>query len=25
VVDGREGFRAEDRANGVHVHWVHVR
>lgn len=25
VIDGREGFRAEDRANGVHVHWLHVR
>ncbi|MEW9624017.1 hypothetical protein [Rhodanobacter geophilus] len=25
VVDGREGVRAEDRANGVHVHWVHMR
>lgn len=25
VVDGREGFRAEDRENGIHVHWVHVR
>jgi len=25
VADGREGFRAEDRANGIHVHWVHLR
>ena len=25
VMDGREGCRAEDRANGIHVHWVHVR
>ena len=25
VVDGREGYRAEDRANGVHVYWVHTR
>ena len=25
VVDGREGFRAEDRAAGAWVHWVHVR
>jgi len=25
VVDGREGFRAEDRAQGVHVHWLRVR
>lgn len=25
VADGREGFRGEDRANGIHVHWVHVR
>ena len=25
VMDGREGFRAEDRASGIHVHWVHVR
>lgn len=25
VVEGREGFRAEDRANGVHVYWLHVR
>lgn len=23
VVDGREGFRADDRANGVFVHWIH--
>ena len=25
VVDGREGYRADDRANGVHVYWVHTR
>lgn len=25
VMDGREGYRAEDRANGIHVHWIHVR
>lgn len=25
VVDGREGRRAEDKANGVHVYWLHVR
>lgn len=25
VVDGREGFRAEDRSNGTFVHWLHVR
>ncbi|WP_266171863.1 hypothetical protein [Dyella subtropica] len=25
VVEGREGFRAEDKANGIYVHWVHVR
>lgn len=25
VVDGREGHRAEDRAKGIHVYWVHVR
>ncbi|BFI95312.1 MAG: hypothetical protein RSP_08220 [Rhodanobacter sp.] len=25
VVDGREGFRTEDRANGIYVHWLHVR
>lgn len=25
VVEGREGHRAEDQANGVHVHWLHVR
>jgi hypothetical protein len=25
VVEGREGFRAEDRANGVHLHWLHLR
>jgi len=24
-VEGREGYRAEDQANGVHVHWLHVR
>jgi hypothetical protein len=25
VAEGREGFRAEDRANGVHLHWLHLR
>jgi len=25
VMDGRAGIRAEDRANGIHVHWVQVR
>ena len=25
VVEGREGFRAEDRENGVHLHWLHLR
>lgn len=25
VADGREGNRAEDRANGIWVHWIHVR
>lgn len=25
VMDGRAGFRAEDRAHGLYVHWVHVR
>lgn len=25
VVEGREGHRAEDRANGIHVYWLHVR
>lgn len=25
VADGREGFREEDRQNGVYVHWLHVR
>jgi hypothetical protein len=25
VVEGREGFREEDRKNGVYVHWLHVR
>jgi hypothetical protein len=25
VVEGREGHRAEDRANGIHVHWLHMR
>jgi hypothetical protein len=25
VADGREGHRAEDRANGIHVYWLHVR
>lgn len=24
VVEGREGFREEDRQNGVYVHWLHV-
>lgn len=24
VADGREGFREEDRANGVYVHWLHM-
>lgn len=23
VADGREGFRADDRANGIYVHWIH--
>jgi hypothetical protein len=25
VAEGREGFRAEDRDNGVHLHWLHLR
>lgn len=25
VIEGREGFRAEDRANGIYVYWLHVR
>lgn len=25
VVEGREGFRAEDRAMGIHLHWLHLR
>lgn len=25
VVDGREGYRADDRANGIHVYWLHTR
>jgi hypothetical protein len=25
VVEGRQGNREEDRQNGVHVHWLHVR
>ena len=25
VVDGREGRRDEDRAQGIHVYWVHTR
>jgi hypothetical protein len=25
VIEGREGNRAEDQANGVHVYWLHVR
>ncbi|RDI97192.1 hypothetical protein DVT68_17685 [Dyella solisilvae] len=25
VAEGREGFRAEDRENGVHLHWLHLR
>jgi hypothetical protein len=25
VVEGREGHRAEDRAKGIHVHWLHMR
>jgi hypothetical protein len=24
VVEGREGSREEDRAHGVHVHWLHM-
>ncbi|WP_199099564.1 hypothetical protein [Dyella sp. ASV21] len=25
VAEGREGFRAEDRADGIHLHWLHLR
>lgn len=25
VADGREGHREEDRQQGVHVHWLHIR
>ncbi|MFK2900802.1 hypothetical protein ISP15_10695 [Dyella jejuensis] len=25
VAEGREGFREEDRRNGIYVHWLHVR
>jgi hypothetical protein len=25
VADGRQGYREEDRQNGVYVHWLHVR
>lgn len=25
VAEGREGFREDDRKNGVYVHWLHVR
>jgi len=25
VADGRQGYREEDRENGVYVHWLHVR
>ena len=25
VVEGREGFREEDRQNGIYVHWLHMR
>ncbi len=25
VVEGREGFREEDRQSGTYVHWLHVR
>jgi hypothetical protein len=25
VAEGREGFREEDRKNGVYVHWLHMR
>lgn len=25
VVEGRPGHRAEDRANGIHVYWIHAR
>lgn len=24
VAEGREGFREEDRQNGVYVHWLHI-
>jgi len=24
VAEGREGFREEDKENGVYVHWLHV-
>lgn len=25
VADGRDGLRTEDRANGIRVHWIHLR
>jgi hypothetical protein len=25
VVEGREGNRTEDQANGIYVHWLHLR
>lgn len=25
VVEGREGFRTEDREKGIHLHWLHLR
>jgi hypothetical protein len=25
VVEAREGFRAEDREKGIHLHWLHLR
>ena len=25
VAEGREGFRSEDRENGIHLHWLHLR
>ncbi|RAO76605.1 hypothetical protein [Dyella jiangningensis] len=25
VVEGREGFREEDRENGIHLYWLHLR
>ncbi|HET6555264.1 MAG TPA: hypothetical protein VFG49_17190 [Dyella sp.] len=25
VAETREGFRAEDRENGIHLHWLHLR